>query len=113
MKRFVEYMYLNSNNLFASTQSAYTWYRQGHSIETALTRVNNDILMNLDGKGGETILILLDLTPDHELFIKRLKSRYGVGETAPNFSSYLHNRSQSVVVENVLSQPVKVDYGMP
>ncbi len=90
MKQFVEY--LNASNLFASTQSA---YRQGHSIETALTRVYNDILINLDEKGGETILILLDLTAafdtiDHELFIKRLQSRYGVGGTAmPSTSSRL------------------------
>ena len=63
--------------------------------------------MNVDEKDGETILVLLDLTAafdtiDHELFIKRFQSRYGVGGTALNFfKSYLHNRSQSVIVDHV------------
>lgn len=114
MKQFVEY--LSSNNLFAPSQSA---YRQCFSIETALTRVYNDILMDLDKQGGETILVLLDLTAafdtiDHEVFIDRLQSRYGVGGSALDwFSSYLHNRSQSVLVDDVSSRPVKLDYGVP
>lgn len=114
MKQFVSY--LDSNDLFASSQSA---YRQHHSIETALTRVYNDILMDLDKQGGETVLVLLDLsaafdTIDHTVFINRLRSRYGVGGAALNwFSSYLHNRSQSVLVDKVRSQPVMVDFGMP
>jgi len=75
--------------------------------------------MNVDELGGETILVLLDLTAafdtiDHELFLKRLQSRYGVGGTAATFfTTYLQNRSQSVVVDNVHSHPVKVSYGMP
>ena len=85
----------------------------------ALTRVYNDILMNLDKQGGETVLLLLDLssafdTIDHTVFINRLRSPYGVGGAPLNwFSSYLHNRSQSVLVDNVRSQPVLVDFGMP
>jgi len=114
MKQFVTY--LESNYLLASSQSA---YRQHHSIETALICVYNDILMDLDKHGGETVLVLLDLsaafdTIDHTVFINRLRSRYGVGGTALNFfSSYLHNRSQSVLVDNTRSQPVMVDFGMP
>ena len=57
MKQFVSY--LDCNDLLASSQSA---YRQYHSIETALTRVYNDILMDLDKQGGETVLVLLDLS---------------------------------------------------
>ena len=69
MKQFVSY--LDCNDLFASSQSA---YRQYHSIETALTRVYNDRLMDLDKQGGETVLVLLDLsaafdTIDHTVFI--------------------------------------------
>ena len=114
MKQFVSY--LDCNDLLASSQSA---YRQYHIIETALTRVYNDILMDLDKQGGETVLVLLDLsaafdTIDHTVFINRLRSRYGVGGAPLNwFSSYLHNRSQSVLVDDVRSQPVLVDFGMP
>ena len=93
--------------------------RQFHSIETALTRVYNDILMDLNKQGGEVILVLLDLsaafdTIDHTVFFNRLKSRDGVVGTALTwFSSYLQNRSQSILVDDVSSQPVKITYGMP
>ena len=75
--------------------------------------------MDLDKQGCETVLVLLDLsaafdTIDHTVFINRLRSRYGVGGAPLNwFSSYLHNRSQSVLVDDVRSQPVLVDFGMP
>ena len=48
--------YLVLNNLRGKMQSA---YRQGHSIETALLRVYNDMLLAVD-KGKEVVLILLD-----------------------------------------------------
>ena len=72
MKQFVSF--LDCNNLLASSQSA---YRQYHSIENALTRVYNDILMDLDKQGGENVLVLLDLsaafdTINHTVFINRL-----------------------------------------
>ena len=102
MKQFVSYR--DCDGPLASSQSA---YRQYHPIETALTHVYNDILMDLDKQGGETVLVLLDLstafdTIDHTVFINRLQSRYGVGGAPLNwFSSYLHNRSQSVLVDNM------------
>ena len=114
MKQFIGY--LNSNDLLASSQSA---YRQHHSIETALTRVYNNILMDLDKQGGETVLVLLDLssafdTIDHKVFIDLLRLLYGVGRSALSwFSSYLPNRNQNVLVDNVRSQPAMVDFGMP
>ena len=48
--------YLNINNLRGKMQSA---YRPGHSIETALLRVYNDLLLAVD-KVKEAVLILLD-----------------------------------------------------
>ena len=50
--------YLNENNLYSSAQSA---YRAFHSTETALVRVQKDILCALDKK-QETILVLLDFS---------------------------------------------------
>ena len=83
-----------------------------------MTRVYNDILMDHDKQGGEVILVL-DLsaafdTIDHTVFINRLKSRYGVrGTVCTWFSPYLHNRNQSILADDVSSQPVKITYGMP
>ena len=49
--------YLNFNNLFPAFQSA---YRQNHSTETALLKVMNGILLNMNNQ-FVTLLILLDL----------------------------------------------------
>ena len=79
----------------------------------------NDILMDLDKLGGEVILVLFGLsvafdTIDHTVFITRLKSRFCVGGTAlSRFSSYLQNRSQSILVDDDISKPVMITHGMP
>ena len=59
--------HLDKNGLYEVFQSA---YRQLHSTETALLRVQNDILQAVDSRGG-AILVLFDLsavfdTIDHE-----------------------------------------------
>ena len=50
--------YLNCDNLFPVFQSA---CRQNHSTETALLKVMNDILLNMNNQ-RVTLLILLDLS---------------------------------------------------
>ena len=50
--------YMTINQLHEPMQSA---YRACHSTETALVRVQNDILRTLD-QGGAAILVLLDLS---------------------------------------------------
>jgi hypothetical protein len=59
------------NHIDVKFQSAYT---KGHSTETALTRVLDDLLRAVDSQGG-AILVLLDLsapfdTLDHPLLIQ-------------------------------------------
>ncbi len=91
---------LNNNNLMDKFQSA---YREGRSTETALLRVQNDILMELD-KGKVVMLVLLDLsaafdTIDHEIRLNRLSRRCGINGTALKwFQSYLEERTQTVSV---------------
>ena len=77
--------YLIANNLYAPRQSS---YRPNHSTETALLRVQNDLLRALDD-GAEAALVLLDLsaafdTIDHNLLLQRLASRYGITGTVNN-----------------------------
>lgn len=98
--------YLEMNNFFEPMQSA---YRKNFSVETALLKVHNDILVTLDN-GGEALLILLDLssafdTIDHSLIIARLQFRYGIASTALDwFSSYLDQRHQCVTANGCSSK---------
>ena len=57
-------------------------YRQFHSTETALLKVQSDILSNVD-KQEVTLLVLLDLsaafdTVDHNSLINTLESDFGI-----------------------------------
>ena len=87
-----------TNGLFPEMPSAYC---EHHSTETALLKVKNDILMNMD-MGHVTLLVLLDLsaafdTADHDILIHRLQSLLGPrGSALRWFRSYLRGRSQQV-----------------
>ena len=107
--------YMTSNNLYSTAQSA---YRPNHSCETALLRVQNDLLQAVD-RHQEVILVLLDFsaafdTIDHNIFLRRLNHRYGIGGTALKwFESYLEERTQSVSVGEAVSAPRTLRYGVP
>jgi len=68
-------------------------YRRGHSTETALLKVINDLLLSAD-RGEVTALCLLDLsaafdTVDHQLLLTRLQGRFGiVGKALDWFQSW-------------------------
>ena len=89
------YSHMTDNKLFPVLQSA---YRKGHSTDTALLRVVNDILSNMN-KQHVSILVLLDLsaafdTVDHVILLPRLETSFGITGTALAwFSSYLSGRS--------------------
>ena len=91
--------YLLENDLFSELQSA---YHRNHSTETALLRVQNDMLLALDG-GNEVLLVLLDYsaafdTIDHSILIWRLENRFGISGTVLSlFRSYLKSRCQLYV----------------
>ena len=68
-----------THDLHEPLQSA---YRSGHSTETALVRVQNDLLRAVDNKQG-VVLVLLDLsaafdTIDHNILLCRLEEKLGV-----------------------------------
>ena len=107
--------HLLENNLIESHQSA---YRKGHSTETAVLSVLNGLLVNADYR-LVSFVALLDLsaafdTLDHSILLRRLELTFGVGGTVLRwFDSYLHDRFQSVVVDDVLSAPCPLVYGVP
>ena len=80
--------HLNTNGLHVKFQSA---YRRGHSTETALLRILNDLLVMIDG-GNNAILVLLDLsaafdTLDHTLLLQRLHAEIGLDGSALDWFS--------------------------
>ena len=107
--------YLCENCLHAPMQSAYRPY---HSVETALLRVQNDILSALDVH-KEALLVLLDFsaafdTLDHSQLLNRLSVRYGIKDKVLQWcSSYLTGRTQSVTIGNASSDPVSLKCGVP
>jgi len=107
--------HMDDHNHHEIMQSA---YKQYHSTETALIRVQNDILTHLDNKRG-VVLVLLDLsaafdTIDHVTLLHQLHHRLGISHTALEwFKSYLTGRTQAVSIENDSSKPVTLQYGVP
>ena len=76
-------LHLSSNDLMSEYQSAYPKF---HSSETALLRVQNDILDSLDS-GHSIALLLLDLsvafdTIDHIIILHRLKHWFSISSSA-------------------------------
>ncbi len=95
-------------------QSAY-W--SGHSTETALTRVTNDILSSLDSRKS-VFLVLLDLLAafdivDHCILLNRLAARIGLGGTPLWWvKSYLKGQTQYVSISDAKSSLQSLDYGV-
>ena len=103
-----------TNDLFPEMHSA---YREHHSTETALLKVKNDILMNLDILNFEPQRCLLSAafdTVDHDILIHRLQSLLGLrGSAVQWFRSYLRGRSQQVTINGALSKKFGLEFGVP
>ena len=107
--------HLEGNNLFGEFQSA---YRKFHSCETAITKVSNDILVNLDSSSS-SFLIFLDLSSafdlvDHSILLKRLHDQFHIaGNVLQWFKSYLTDRNFSVKIGVSMSDGTIIFYGVP
>ena len=106
---------MDATNISNPFQSA---YRKLHSTETALLRIQNDILAAMD-KGRVTALTLLDLsaafdTIDHVILLDRLQNWFGITGMALNWvSSYLSERTQQIKLGDTLSSRVNLPFGVP
>ena len=98
---------MKSNHWLNHFQSA---YRPHHSTETALLQTFDNIFTSAD-HGQPTLLVSLDLsaafdTIDHSTLLSRLTTSFGVNGTALAWiASYLTNRSQTVCMGSVSSDP--------
>ncbi|KAL9981312.1 hypothetical protein ACROYT_G009999 [Oculina patagonica] len=103
------------NHIYPVLQSS---YRAGHSTETALLKVMNDIMLGMNSK-CVTLLVLLDLSAafdsvNHGILINRLQNKVGLQGTVLNwFKSYLSNRSQRITISGTLSKCFNLDCGVP
>ena len=93
-------------------------YRKFHSTETALLRIQNDLLLAID-KRKLSALVLLNLSAafdiiDHGILLERLSSSFSItGSALSLLSSYLANRTQSVSVNGHSSLPSPMHTGVP
>ena len=107
--------YLISHNLCNTCQSA---YRPGHSTETALLKVVNDLFVS-HNKGNISVLALLDFssafdTIDHPILVHRLHNDFGFTDAVLQwFSSYLIDRTHYVSQSNHCSTFAPVHSGVP
>ena len=104
--------HVKTHHLDQKYQSA---FKVLHSTETALLKVQNDILRAVNDNKS-VILLLLDLssafdTVDHLILLSRLSHRFGIkGNALAWFDSYLKSRKQFVQIEDCQSSHIKYNY---
>ena len=102
------------NNILSNLQSG---FRKSHSTTTALTKLCDHLLNNINDK-QISMALLIDLrkafdTVQHQLLITKLKG-LGLNKLALEWmTSYLHNRTQAVTIQGHLSDPLCVKMGIP
>ena len=106
--------HIDSTDLGNTFQSA---YKAGHSTETALLCIQNEIHLSLS-KGMPTALVLLYLlaafdTIDHDTLLTCLSTRLGfTGTLLRWFTTYLLDHFQSVKICSVISECFKLNFGV-
>ena len=107
--------YLNSRNHWNTCQSA---YRPGHSTETALLIVANDLFLSLN-KGNISVLALLYFSSafdkiDHPILVCSLHSDFGyIDAVLQYFSSFLTDRTHYVSLSNHCTVFAPMHSGVP
>ena len=107
--------YMTENNFHEHLQSA---YKPGHSTETALMKVKNDILTSID-QHGIVILVMLDLsaafdTIDHDILFSRMENTLGItGQALAWFQSYLSGRTLCIKIDKSFSELQDILWSVP
>ena len=107
--------HIESNNLLPAYQSA---YRKYHGVETAMVKMYNDLLENID-KNQVTIVVMVDLsaafdTIDIPILLKLLQNDFGIQGTSLKWiESYLTDRTMRVLIEKSKSDSEPLRFGVP
>ena len=106
--------YLETKNLLYEFQFG---FRKGHSTTYALIELTDNIRKLID-EGNYVLGIFVDLTKafdtvDHEILLYKMDN-YGIrGHANDFFKSYLDNRQQFTVINDVKSNVRTIKYGVP
>ena len=106
--------HMEENNLHSPYQYG---YKKGHSTETLLVKIVNDLLISCDRK-KPTILLMLDLsaafdTVDQKKLLSILQNQIKVkGIALKWFNSFLTERTQRIKIKNSYSDVVKLMFGV-
>src|SRR5438132_6417982 len=109
---------MHSSSIFPSLSQFQSAYRKFHSTETALLRIQNDLLLAMN-RQHVSALVLLDLsaafdTIVHTILLNRLKSTFSISDSAFSMvSSYLCNHSQSVAFHHECSPTLPLLRSVP
>ena len=106
--------FLNKNNILTSSQFG---FRTNSSTELAVTTLYDKLLNNLNEK-RISFLLFLDLkkafdSVSHSILLRKL---HHYGFRGPSFNllqSYLTNRSICTKMDDKLSKPINIQYGIP
>jgi hypothetical protein len=107
--------HMQKNHLGEELQSAYL---RGHSTETALLKVKDEIMGQVYNRRG-VFLVLLDLsaafdTVNHNRLLTRMSHEIGATGIALDWlKSYFTGRTTSVGIDGIYSIPKTMDYGLP
>ena len=107
--------HVKKHDLYPSLQSA---YRKNHSTQTALLKVTNDILMEMNSQHA-VLLVLLDLSAAFDtvvdsVLLRRLQTSFWISEVPLDwFTSYLSARTLRVSIPGALSGSLPLDWGVP
>lgn len=106
--------FIETNKIIRNEQSG---FREKQSCETAIQAVLDEWKINID-TGKKVGIIFLDLkrafeTVDRSMLIEKMY-KYGIkGDVQKWFISYLVNRKQKVKYNNIISEEISVDLGVP
>lgn len=107
--------FISANNLLSPYQSG---FRAGHSCESAMIKVLDDIRVPFD-EGKITLLCLLDFSKafdsvNHNILVTKLKSYFGFSSSSASLiANYLDARMQRVKVNNLCSDYKCITTGVP
>lgn len=107
--------HITLNNLLSEKQSG---FRSSHSTTTSLLKITDDIRLELD-KNHISVLLFLDFTKafdtvNHKKLCCKLGNLFKFSTTAVKLiSSYLSNRTQIVTVNDVCSNIISLNCGVP
>ena len=93
-------------------------YKPGHSTETALVKVQNDILTSIDHYGA-VILVMLDLsaafdTIDYDILFSRMENTLGItGQTLAWLKSNLSGRTLLIKIDKSFSELQDILWSVP